>query len=84
MTMERIFSDQEQFQCLNLLDFLSSLFTCAGKESFTKTDILVVLNNVKNDVELFDPAIVIAQEATVQFIESQHESSEGAQGGQGV
>lgn len=52
----------EQFQALNVLAYLSDLFTAAGKETFTRTEILVVLNAVRTDAELFDPSVVIAQE----------------------
>jgi hypothetical protein len=52
----------EQFAALNILDYISALFTAAGKEHFSREDILVVLNTIKSDPEIFDPDVVIAQE----------------------
>jgi hypothetical protein len=66
------FTPDEAFQCLNLLDYLSDLFTASGKETFTRCEILAVLNLCKNDPELFDPADVIAQEETTNLINQCH------------
>ncbi len=55
-------NSDEQFAALNVLDYLSDLFTAAGKDSFTRENILVVLNAVKSDPELFDPDVVIAHQ----------------------
>lgn len=52
----------EQFQALNMLDYLSDLFTVAGKETFTREDVLVIINTVRSDPDFFDPAVVIAQQ----------------------
>lgn len=54
-----------QLQCLNILDYLSDLFTCSGNEQFTRTQVLVILNLVKHDPELFDPLLVVEQEEAV-------------------
>ena len=62
-------SQHAQFQCLNLMDYLSDLFTAAGKDNFTRSEILVVLNAVRNDPEMFDPDVVIAQEIATAEIE---------------
>ncbi len=59
-----MFTEQEQFQCLNILDYVLDLFTCAGKDHFTREDVLSVLNYVKHDPELFDLSVVVAQEQT--------------------
>lgn len=56
------FTETEQFACLNILDYLSDLFTGAGKDQFTREDVLLVLNLVKNDPDLFDADVVTAQE----------------------
>jgi hypothetical protein len=61
----------EQFQALNIIEYLSDLFTAAGKETFTRIEILVVLNGVRNDPELFDPDILIAQQQAMADIDSQ-------------
>jgi hypothetical protein len=61
-------TDREQFQALNVLDYLSDLFTAAKKETFTRVEILVLLDNTKNDPDLFDPAVRTAQQiATVEI-----------------
>ena len=52
----------EQYQCLNILQYLSDLFTAAEKEQFTRVEILSVLNNVANDADFFDPDVIIAQQ----------------------
>ena len=64
------FNPIEQFQVLNMLDYLSDLFTAAKKETFTQVDILIMLNHVKNDSELFDPAVLIAQQTANAEIDS--------------
>jgi hypothetical protein len=64
------FTPIEQFQVLNALDYLSDLFTGSAKETFTKVEVLIVLNMVKNDPELFDPAVRIAQQTANAEIDS--------------
>jgi hypothetical protein len=55
-------TDDQQFQALNTLDYLRDLFTAARKENFTRAEILVILDLVRSDWEIFDPEVVIAQE----------------------
>ena len=64
------FTDREQFQALNVLDYLSDLFTAAKKETFTRVEILILLDNIKNDPDLFDPAVLIAQQIVTAEIDS--------------
>jgi hypothetical protein len=60
---------QEQFQALNILEYLTDLFTAAQKETFTRESILIVLDNVRSDPDFFDPDVLIAQqEATSEII----------------
>lgn len=59
-------TEQEQFQCLNVLDLLSDLFT--AKEQFTREDILIILDHVRSDPEMFDPGVVIAQQDATRDI----------------
>jgi hypothetical protein len=61
----------EQFQMLNLLDYLSDLFTAASKDTFTRVEVLVVLNGVRSDQELFDPDVLIVQQVATAEIDSQ-------------
>lgn len=63
--------EQEQFQALNLLDYLSDLFTVAGKENFSRVEILVILNSVQSDPEIFAPVVVLAQQQVNAGIESE-------------
>jgi hypothetical protein len=60
---------QEQFQALNTLDYLSDLFTASTKASFTPTDILIILDKVRIDPEIFDPEVLIAQQTANAEIE---------------
>ena len=54
---------QEQFQALNTLDLLSDLFTAAQKNTFTRQDVLSVIDHVRKDPEIFDWEVLIAQQA---------------------
>ena len=51
-----------------MLMFLRDLFTIAGKETFTRDEILVLLNSVQNDRELFtlDLVTLMDEEETVE------------------
>ena len=60
----------EQFQALNLLDYLSDLFTGTPKPSFTPTEILIILDHLREDTDLFDPAVLIAQQTANAEIDS--------------
>ena len=63
-------SPTEQFQVLNMLEYLSDLFTAAGKETFTRTEILVVLDRVRSDPDIFDPDVLIAQQVATSALEA--------------
>jgi hypothetical protein len=60
----------EQFQALNLLDYLSDLFTASPNESFTRVQILIVLDNLRSDPGFFDPEVLIAQQIATAEINS--------------
>ena len=45
------------------LDYLTDLFTASSKDVFTKTDVLILLNLVRNDPELVSPEAVLQIEA---------------------
>lgn len=64
-------TSQEQFQALNILDYLSDLFTVSRKESFTPTEILIILDSVRSDPEIFDPAVLITQQTQTADFDSQ-------------
>ena len=63
-------SPTEQFQVLNMLDYLSDLVTAAGKEAFSRTEILVVLDRVRSDPDMFDPDVLIAQQVATSDLEA--------------
>jgi hypothetical protein len=53
------------FGALAILDLLLGLFTDAGKETFTREEVLLILNWAKNDPEIFSPDLVAAYEESV-------------------
>jgi hypothetical protein len=59
-TETRLGDAHRQYAALCLLEFISDLFTAAGKETFSRDEILALLNCFKNDAELFDPQVVVA------------------------
>ncbi len=59
----------EQFDCLMILDFLSDLFTATKQETFSRAEILVLLNNVRSDPRLIDPLVAEAYALTTEEIE---------------
>lgn len=52
--MKPLTPDEGALTALSVLDYVSGLFTIAKKETFTRDEILVILNAVQNDPELFD------------------------------
>lgn len=62
-------SPQEQFQALNTLDYLSDLFTATEKKIFTQEEILIVLDNVRSDADMFDRVVLIAQQMATADLE---------------
>jgi hypothetical protein len=68
--MSAIYSDPESAHAvLSMLDFLSGLFTEAGKETFTRDELLVILDCVRCDPGLLEPEAVIAFEIATASIE---------------
>jgi len=61
-----LFDGEQAYGALCILDYLLALFTAAGRESFTRDVILVTLNSVKNDPELFALDTVLDYEKTVE------------------
>lgn len=56
------FCPPASFWALVVLDYLSDLFTGSPKEVFTREEVLVALNAVKHDPEMFSPDIVAMYE----------------------
>ena len=58
---------KDEVNCADLFDatmeYISDLFTTSPKESFSKADVLVVLNLVRNDPEITD---ILRQSCTKQ------------------
>ena len=61
-TLPRLQSDpldpEQQIGAAVLLTFLRDLFTTAGKEQFRREEILVLLNTLQNDPEIFSVDLV--------------------------
>lgn len=61
-TLPRLESDpldpEQQIGAAVLVAFLRDLFTTAGKEQFTRDEILVLLNTLQNDPEIFSVDLV--------------------------
>jgi len=55
-------SQDDQFAALNILEFLTGLFTASGKQQFSREEVLVILDDVRSMEDLFDPDIVIAHQ----------------------
>ena len=51
-------STEHQIGGLAALGYVEDLFSHAGKQVFTRDEILVLLNLVKNDPEIFHPVVV--------------------------
>ena len=70
MTTSSPMTPDEQFQVLNVLDYLSDLFAGTPKPSFTPTEILIILDHLRTDPDFFDPAVLIAQQTANADIET--------------
>ena len=61
MSGKPLFRETEgQYAALCIIGYLEDLFTASPVESFSKVTMLSILNNVKNDPDLFEPEAVIA------------------------
>jgi len=47
----------EQFQALNLLDYLIELFTASPRETIPRADVLKVLRATQQDPDFFDESV---------------------------
>ena len=47
----------EQFQVLNMLDYLIDLFTASPRESIPRADVLKVLRVTQQDPDFFDASV---------------------------
>jgi len=65
---------REQAAALAVLRYVSDLITTVPKKIYTREEVLVILNFIQNDQDLFDPAVVaemdeieseIAKDATI-------------------
>ena len=54
------------FTALAIIDYLSDLFTLSAAEVFSKESVLVALNLVKNDPEIFTLQAMEAYEAIIR------------------
>ena len=61
--------EADQHAALCIIGYLEDLFTASRRDSFTKIDILALLNMVKNDPELFELEAVIAYDQVSKEVE---------------
>jgi hypothetical protein len=64
----RTLTPEQQFGGQLILDYLLDLFTISPKSDHTTGSVLVVLNAVKNNPELFERDIVLAYEEAVKDV----------------
>lgn len=69
--MKPVLDDQSAFGGLLILDYLQELFLASGRETFTKEQVMVALNCVKNDPEVFGPETVLAYELATDEVQSE-------------
>jgi len=69
MSGERVFTPDQQFCGLGILTYLSDLLTESPRESFSRDEVLVLLDCVRSDGDLFDPDVVIAYEKATADVE---------------
>jgi hypothetical protein len=58
--MASAFKATEQMAALTILEFLSDLVTASPREQFSRDEVLVLLNCVKNEPDFFDPDLLAA------------------------
>ena len=62
-------SPEQQFGALCVLEYVSDLFTAAGKDLFTREEVLVILAAVKNDPDFFDRDVIEAYSQATAHLE---------------
>ena len=62
--------DRTAYGALLILDYLQELFLASGRDSFTKEQVMVALNLVKNDPEVIAPEAVIAYELATEEVQN--------------
>jgi len=55
---ERDMTPNEQAVALATLRYVADLITVSPKKTYTREELLVLLNLIENDRDLFDPAVV--------------------------
>ena len=53
-----VMTRQGQIGALGVLDLVSDLFTSSPKEGFSRDEVLILLNEVRNNPAVFDPAVM--------------------------
>lgn len=67
--MKKKLTELDQYAGLVFLDFLRDLFTVAGKEQYSRVEILLILDNLRGHDDLFDPDVVRAYDQAVEGID---------------
>lgn len=66
--MKPILDDQEAFGALLILDYLQGLFLASGRVEFSKEQIMIAFNCIKNDPEIIGPEVALAYELATEEI----------------
>lgn len=69
--VSRPFDRHEQFAGLCVIGYLEALLTVSPKQSFTRDELLILLNDVKTDPDLFALEVVIAYDQISNETEDQ-------------
>jgi hypothetical protein len=60
--MKELMERDEQMAAQIVLQYVIGLFTVAERDTFTREEVLVLLNHARTDSDIFDPAVVIEAE----------------------
>ena len=69
--VSRPFDRHEQFAGLCVIGYLEALLTASPKQSFSRDELLILLNDVKTHPDLFAPEVVIAYDQISNETEDQ-------------
>ena len=70
-------SVDEQVAALSVLDYLRDLFTASPRQMLPLEDILVILDHVRSDSQIFDQDVVVALEIAQGEVEKEDDMHAG-------
>jgi len=71
-----------QLYAQGVLEYLLDLVTASPNETFTKDEVLILLNAVKNDTDMFPPEIIIEFQEIERYLERKRRSERHSAGRQ--